>query len=193
MSRAYSSLRSNQHFGGAIDDLGAARSRHQPPLAKACLAAATAASTSALAGFLKDADHVAGVGGIEVFEGLAGRGLDPFAVDEVLENLGRLRSLRWRGGQGIGCHSFSRSLSAVSEMNALILDATAWLRRCGKEGLVDCSTSSQVRGRNSRIRHRILVSTFERLRYLGIVQNWLTFFPQFCLCYVVLYRIFTVV
>src|ERR1035441_7770441 len=60
-----------------------------------------------LGGFLEDADQVAGVGGIAVLERLSGRGLDPFAVNEILENLGLAVVERGWTGQSIGCHDVS--------------------------------------------------------------------------------------
>ena len=78
----------DQDLGGAENDLGAARSRHQSPLGEGALGGGDGGVHVRFGGFLEDADQIAGVGGIAIFEGLSGRGLDPLAVNEILENLG---------------------------------------------------------------------------------------------------------
>ena len=88
-----------QHFGGAEDDLGAAWGRHQAPLGEGVAGGFDRGVHVGLSRFLEDADHVAGVGGIAVFESLAGRGFHPLAVDEVLVNLGGIAAERGRAGQ----------------------------------------------------------------------------------------------
>ena len=78
----------DQHFGGAIDDFGAAGSGDQAPLVEGVFGGFDGGVHIGLARLLEDADHVARVGGIAVLEGLAGRRFNPFAIDEVLVNLG---------------------------------------------------------------------------------------------------------
>ena len=86
-----------QNFGGAKNDLGAARSRNQPPLGEGALGRVDGGINVGFGGFLKDADHVARVGGIAIFESLAGRGFDPLAVDEILEDFGGICRQAWPG------------------------------------------------------------------------------------------------
>ena len=78
----------DEHFGGFVDDFSAAGSRHQAPLGKSPLGGIHSGIHIFLTGLLEDADHVASVRRITVFESFSGRGLDPFAVYEVLKDLG---------------------------------------------------------------------------------------------------------
>ena len=87
-----------QHLGGLKDDLGAARGGNQSPLHERSLRGVHGGIDIGLGGSLKDPDHVAGVGGIAIFEGLAGAGFDPFAVDEVLINVGPVAMFRREPG-----------------------------------------------------------------------------------------------
>ena len=106
----------DQNFGGAENDLGAARSGNQTPLGEGALGGVDGGVHVGLGRFLEDADHVAGVGGIAVFESLSGRGFDPLAVDEVLEDSGWAVAESGGGSQGVGGHDCSLIL-----MNAWIL------------------------------------------------------------------------
>src|SRR5580698_2105697 len=102
-----------QDFGGAIDDLGAARSRHQSPLFEGMFGGLDGGFNIRRTGLLEDADHVTSVGGIAIFESVAGRGFDPFAINEILINLGAGGRAHDRGaGQNVGCH---KSLLGVRE------------------------------------------------------------------------------
>ncbi len=97
----------DEDFGGAKDDLGAARGRDEAPLGEGALGSVHGSVYIGLGGFLKDADYFARVGGIAVFEGFSGRGVDPLAVNEVLEYFG-LRAAESRGGsEGVGGHDCS--------------------------------------------------------------------------------------
>ena len=106
-----------QHLGGAEDDFGAARGRHQAPFGEGAAGGFDRSVHVRFRGFLEDADHVARVGGIAVFESLSGRGFHPLAVNEVLVNLGGCSAAeRGRAGQCIGCHKslLSRREECVS-------------------------------------------------------------------------------
>src|SRR5260370_929112 len=95
----------NQNLGGLEDQLGATGRGDQAPPGEGALGCVHSGIHVGLAGFLEDANYVAGVGGIAVFESLSGGRLDPFAVDEVLVNLGRISvANRCRRGQSFGCH-----------------------------------------------------------------------------------------
>ena len=76
----------DQDFGGAEDDLGAARGRNQAPLGEGAFGSVHRCVHVGLVRSLEDGDNFAGVGWVAIFEGLSGDGVDPFAVNEVLEN-----------------------------------------------------------------------------------------------------------
>ena len=97
----------DENFGGAENDFGAARSGNQTPFGEGALGGVDGGVHVGFGGFLEDADHVAGVGGIAVFERFSGRGFDPLAVDEILENFGWIVAEDGRGSQGVGCHDCS--------------------------------------------------------------------------------------
>src|SRR5581483_61741 len=81
-------------------------------------------------GLLEDADQLAGIGGIAVFERFPGRGLYPLAVNEVLEHP-RLACAEARGsGQGIGCHKVSL-LDCYECPNLLMLQRAGSSGRAG--------------------------------------------------------------
>src|SRR5437764_1226524 len=64
------------------------------------------------AGLLKDADQIARVSRIAIFESLSGRGLHPFAINEVLVNLGSSAGSDHGGaGHSVRCHKASSKLS----------------------------------------------------------------------------------
>ena len=63
-------------------------------------------------GFLKDADQIARVSRIAIFESLSGRGLHPFAINEVLVNPGSSAGSDHGGaGHSVRCHKASSKLS----------------------------------------------------------------------------------
>src|SRR6202011_2170045 len=101
----------DENLGGAENDLSAARGRNQSPLGEGALGGGDGSVHVGLSGFLEDADHVASVGGIAILESLSRRGLDPLAVNEILENLGRAVAKSGRRGQSIGCHVCSLEMS----------------------------------------------------------------------------------
>ena len=101
----------DQDLGGAEDHLGAAGRGHQTPLGEGALGRIHGGVHVCLIRPLEDGDDFARVGGIAVFESPSADGFDPFAVNEILENLGLGRAARdRRAGQGIGRH---RSLLGV--------------------------------------------------------------------------------
>ena len=97
----------NQNLGGAEDDLRTARGGDEAPLGECSLGGSDGRVHVSLAGFLEDADYLAGVGGIAIFKRLSARGLDPLAVDEVLENPSLGVAEGGWGGQSLGCHEVS--------------------------------------------------------------------------------------
>ena len=97
----------DENFGGAKNDFGAARRGHESPLREGALGSVDGSVNIRFGRFLKDADHVARIGGIAIFERLAGRGFDPLAVDEILEDFGRNLAKRGRRCQSVGCHNCS--------------------------------------------------------------------------------------
>jgi len=100
----------DEDFGGAENNLSPAGRRDETPLGEGALGGVDGGVDVVFVRFLEDADQVAGVGGIAVFEGLAARGPDPLAVDEILEDLGAAVVDRGRGCKGIGCHDVSLRL-----------------------------------------------------------------------------------
>src|SRR6202043_3160289 len=101
----------DENLGGAENNLSAARGGNQSPLGEGALGSGDGSVHVGLGGFLKYADQAASVGGIAIFEGLSGRGLDPLAVNEILENLGRAVAKCGGRGQSIGCHVCSLEMS----------------------------------------------------------------------------------
>src|SRR6202035_5203188 len=98
---------SNENFGGAENHFGAARGGHEAPLGEGALGGIDGGVYVGLGGFLEDANHVARVGGVAVFESLSGGRVDPLAVDEVLEDFGWSVAECCGGSEGVGCHECS--------------------------------------------------------------------------------------
>ena len=90
-------------LGCGKDHFGAAGSGHEAPLGEGPFGGIDGGVGVSLSGFLEDSHQIAGVGGIDVFKGLAGRGFDPFAVDKVAVNVGVGGASDGDGtGEGIG-------------------------------------------------------------------------------------------
>ena len=85
-------LAPDQDLRRLVEHFGAPRSGHQPPLLVGFAGGIDGAVHVFRVRALEDADHLAGVGGIEVLEGAAGVALDPLAGDEVLVNRGFARA-----------------------------------------------------------------------------------------------------
>src|ERR1019366_6131574 len=98
----------DQDLGGAEDHLGAAGRGHQTPFGKRALGRIHGCVYVGLIGALEDGDDFASIRGVAVFESPSAGGFDPFAVNEILENLvfGRAAIDYWTG-QGIGRHRTS--------------------------------------------------------------------------------------
>ena len=94
----------DQNLGRAENDLSPSRCGNQSPFGEGALGGVDGGIHVSFGRFLEDPDQVAGVGGIAIFERLSGRGLDPLAVNEILENLGLAVAQSGGGGQSIGCH-----------------------------------------------------------------------------------------
>src|SRR6185312_4812619 len=77
-----------EDLGGAIEHFGAAGSGLETPLGKGASGGVDGGVDVVLSGALEDPDHFAGVGWVEVLEGLSGAGRDPFTIDEVFINAG---------------------------------------------------------------------------------------------------------
>jgi len=130
----------NQNFGGLEDQLGATGRGDQAPPGEGALGGVHGGIHVGFAGFLEDAHYVAGVGGIAVFESLSGGRLDPFAVDEVLVNLGRISvANRCRRGQSFGCHDClldeCRSIDATASIGGAAREAALGYQRFASFGL----------------------------------------------------------
>src|SRR5208283_5575976 len=84
--------------------LGAARRRNQTPLLEGLARGLDGLVNILSAGFLEDADHLAGVRGIKILKGAAGAAFDPLTSDKVLEDF-RLHAPTDTGGCLFhGCH-----------------------------------------------------------------------------------------
>ena len=91
MSREYSSLRSDQHLGGAEDDFGAARGRDQAPLGEGAFGGFDRRVHVGLAGLLEDRRPLRAVSaGLRSSKVSPVEDADPLAVNEVLNNLSSL-------------------------------------------------------------------------------------------------------
>jgi hypothetical protein len=77
----------DEDFGGAEDHFGATRSGNEAPLGIGALGGVDGGIHIGFVRALEDGDDFARVGGVAVFESLSAGGFDPFAVDEVLEDL----------------------------------------------------------------------------------------------------------
>ena len=77
-----------KNLGGAIEHFGAAGRGNETPLGKGAGGGVDGGIDVVLRGALEDADDFAGVGWVEVLEGLSGAGRDPFTIDEVFINAG---------------------------------------------------------------------------------------------------------
>ena len=77
-----------ENLRGAVKHFGAAWRRNETPLGKGAGGGVDGGVDVVLRGALEDADDFAGVGGIEVLEGLSRAGRDPFTIDEVFINAG---------------------------------------------------------------------------------------------------------
>ncbi len=90
-------------LGGGEDHLSAPGGRNQTPLDEGAFGGINGGIGVGFGGFLKDSDQIAGVGGIDILKGLAGRGFDPLAVDEVAVNVGVRGASDGDGtGEGVG-------------------------------------------------------------------------------------------
>src|SRR5215469_6099991 len=120
-----------QDFPSPIDDFSANWSRNEPPLGEGAFGSLHGGIHIRLARLLEDADHFPGVGRVAVFEGFAGRGLDPLAVDEVLVNLCSISAYNGRAGHGIGCHKASSHRTKTSMLQpACGSGKRGWRARC---------------------------------------------------------------
>jgi hypothetical protein len=76
----------HQHFSSAVNDFCAAGGRHEAPLGKCPLGCLDGGIHIFFTRLLKDAYYVTSVGRITILERLASGRVDPFAVDEILED-----------------------------------------------------------------------------------------------------------
>ena len=153
----------DQDLGGAEDHLGTAGRRNQSPFGKRTLGRIHGGVHIVLIRSLEDGNDLARVGGIAVFERLTTGRPDPFAVDEILENLGRGRAARdYRLGQGIGRH---RSLlEKVQNFHANNRGADGQARGGGSGSV--CETANH-QGHEGTRRKCLRPKAFVVLRVLG--------------------------
>src|SRR5271167_3344631 len=94
----------DQQLSRLVKHLAAARRRYQTPLLEGLARGLDRLVNILFAGFLEDADHLAGVGGIKILKGAAGAAFDPLTSDKVLEDFRLHTPIDTGGCLFHGCH-----------------------------------------------------------------------------------------
>ena len=131
--------------------LGPTRRGHQPPFLVSLFCRLNRHVDVFAIGFLKDARHFAGIGGIQVFEAAGRPALQPFAADKILI------SARLRAGVDAGCALFHRRHDDClpGEIQTLML---AGVKQVVTWGNCQPSIAGDVAGRCCTLRRRCPVS-----------------------------------